>query len=368
MTCWCEHKPSFSRWTRFLILVISLVSAFFVFREGFAFEWLLRWAHGMESLWGIFLLGLVASFSSCLATTWAIFLAFGAQQEQELKKWKKQMLLHLWRLVSFVIGGGILGLLGKSVGSTLGLQMWLQTIVGILLVIMWLQYLWLIPALSWKRRKKTKNTFPRLSLPQGLSAFLIGAGTFFVPCGFTQMVQLMALGSGSLWLGSAMMWLFALWTLPWLGLISRGSSFMRRCSSSFLRVFLSFLLLLFGFLSLWTMISLQGRWEIVNQNSRDTMSNEDASIETIKLSHNGFSFEPSDIKIKAGTPYRLRITPESDGLGCMSTVTLPRIDDRVIDIVKGKDIVYELAWLPEGQYPFVCWSMGMEQGRLIVEK
>ena len=48
----------------------------------------------------------------------------------------------------------------------------------------------------------------------------LGAATFFLPCGFTQVVQLMALSSGSPVTGGAMMALFALGTTP--GLFAVG--------------------------------------------------------------------------------------------------------------------------------------------------
>ena len=52
------------------------------------------------------------------------------------------------------------------------------------------------------------------------SALVTGALTFFLPCGFTQAMQLYAVSTGSFWQGMAIMGLFAIGTAP--GLLSVG--------------------------------------------------------------------------------------------------------------------------------------------------
>ncbi len=85
--------------------------------------------------------------------------------------------------------------------------------------------------------------FPRLStksftLPTGIAktlgitnkndkeyshnnAMLLGAASFFLPCGFTQAMQLVAISSGSFYMGALIMGLFAIGTTP--GLLSIGA-------------------------------------------------------------------------------------------------------------------------------------------------
>jgi sulfite exporter TauE/SafE len=76
----------------------------------------------------------------------------------------------------------------------------------------------------------------KLTLPSGIFNFfrkvehqtfaplLLGVGTFFLPCGFTQSMQVSALSSGSFISGSLIMLSFALGTLPMLALLSFGSA------------------------------------------------------------------------------------------------------------------------------------------------
>jgi len=56
-----------------------------------------------------------------------------------------------------------------------------------------------------------------------LTPILLGASTFFLPCGFTQSMQLYSLTTGNFINGAITMFVFALGTLPVLALISFAS-------------------------------------------------------------------------------------------------------------------------------------------------
>jgi sulfite exporter TauE/SafE len=53
--------------------------------------------------------------------------------------------------------------------------------------------------------------------------FIVGIATFFLPCGFTQSMQIYTLSTGNYWAGSLTMLFFALGTLPVLLILSFGS-------------------------------------------------------------------------------------------------------------------------------------------------
>jgi sulfite exporter TauE/SafE len=52
------------------------------------------------------------------------------------------------------------------------------------------------------------------------NSFVLGASTFFLPCGFTQAMQLYAMSSGNVFSGALIMGVFAVGTTP--GLLSIG--------------------------------------------------------------------------------------------------------------------------------------------------
>ena len=170
------------------------------------------------------IIGLVASVSSCLAIVGGLVLSLSAKVSQDnISDTKTFVLFHTGRLVSFAVLGGVLG----AVGSAIGINFTFTAILGILAsVVMLLLGLNLVGVFA-------KN---KIALPSGIFNFfrkiehktltplIIGFATFFLPCGFTQSMQVSALGSGSFMSGLLIMLAFALGTLPMLVLLSFGSA------------------------------------------------------------------------------------------------------------------------------------------------
>lgn len=170
------------------------------------------------------IIGLIASVSSCLAVVGGLVLSLSTKISQDnVSDTKTFLLFHGGRLISFAILGGILG----TIGNTLGINFTLTATLGLLAsLVMLLLGLNLVGV--FKHHK--------ITLPDSLFTFLkrvehktfapitLGFATFFLPCGFTQAMQIVALSSGSFWTGSLIMLSFALGTLPVLAFLSFGSS------------------------------------------------------------------------------------------------------------------------------------------------
>lgn len=167
-----------------------------------------------------FLIGIVASLSSCLAIVGGLVLSLSAKVAQDDKTNKKPILLfHAGRLIGFAILGGVLGLLGKEVGINFLFSSILGMVASVVMIALGLNLVGVF--------KKSKFT-----LPSGLFSFfrkvehetftpiIIGVGTFFLPCGFTQSMQVLAFSSGGFFSGLLIMLSFALGTLPVLSLLS----------------------------------------------------------------------------------------------------------------------------------------------------
>ena len=80
--------------------------------------------------------------------------------------------------------------------------------------------------------KKIQPAMPKLISRHALAVskmnhvvtpLLVGIATFFLPCGFTQSMQIYALSTGSFWSGALTMFAFALGTFPVLAFISFSS-------------------------------------------------------------------------------------------------------------------------------------------------
>lgn len=171
-----------------------------------------------------FIIGLVASVSSCLAVVGGLVLSLSAKvAEDDKSSTKKQVILfHGGRLVGFAILGGVLGLVGQSIGINFMFSAILGIIASTIMLLLGMNLVGVF--------KKTNVTLPssifkyfRKVEHATLAPIVIGIGTFFLPCGFTQSMQFAALSSGSFGSGFSMMFFFALGTLPVLAILSFSS-------------------------------------------------------------------------------------------------------------------------------------------------
>ncbi|MDE2399978.1 MAG: sulfite exporter TauE/SafE family protein [Patescibacteria group bacterium] len=173
-----------------------------------------------------FIIGLIASVSSCLAIVGGLVLSLSAKVSQDNESDTKTFFLfHSGRLVSFAVLGGVLGVVGSAIpiNSTFTTTAILGIVASLIMLYLGLNLVGVF----------AKN---KITLPSGIFNFfrkvehktfaplLVGFGTFFLPCGFTQSMQFAALGSGSFTIGLLIMLAFALGTLPMLLLLSFGSA------------------------------------------------------------------------------------------------------------------------------------------------
>lgn len=174
-----------------------------------------------------FVIGLIASVSTCMAVVGGLALSMSANFAKEGDEIRPQVLFHIGRLVSFFILGGAIGVLGSAfqLGATGTLI--LSFIVAIVLLILGINLLGVFP---WA--KKLQPTIPNFigkrvhglkNINHTITPPLVGVATFFLPCGFTQSMQIYTLTTGSFLTGALIMSAFALGTLPVLSLLSFSS-------------------------------------------------------------------------------------------------------------------------------------------------
>lgn len=174
-----------------------------------------------------FIIGLVASVSTCMAVVGGLVLSMSANFAKEGDKTRPQLFFHVGRLVSFFVLGGVIGALGSAFQLGLAGTFILSLLVAVVLLILGLNLLDIFP---WA--KKLQPTMPAFigkrvhglkNINHTLTPILIGVATFFLPCGFTQSMQIYTLTTGSFWTGALTMFVYALGTLPVLALLSFSS-------------------------------------------------------------------------------------------------------------------------------------------------
>ncbi|MHB0865378.1 MAG: urease accessory protein UreH domain-containing protein [Minisyncoccota bacterium] len=171
-----------------------------------------------------FLIGLVASVSSCLAVVGGLVLSLSATVSQDkISDVKPMMLFHGGRLLSFALLGGVLGALGGAIGISFTATAILGIIASIVMIVLGLNLVGVFEKNVIALSPRVFNFFRKVEHKTS-APFFVGAGTFFLPCGFTQAMQVAALSSGSFFSGLLIMAAFALGTFPMLALLSFGSA------------------------------------------------------------------------------------------------------------------------------------------------
>ena len=174
-----------------------------------------------------FVIGLIASVSSCLAIVGGLVLSLSASSAKEGGTWRTQALFHAGRLGGFFVLGGVIGLIGSSFHLGLTVNIVLGIVVALVMFILGVN---LLDVFHFTKRLQ-------IAMPSWLShhvvrgskhdhyfaPLFVGIGTFVLPCGFTQSMQLYALTTGSFMHGALTMFVFALGTFPVLALLSFGS-------------------------------------------------------------------------------------------------------------------------------------------------
>lgn len=171
-------------------------------------------------------IGLVASISTCLAIVGGLVLSISANYAKIGQNFRPQVFFHIGRLVGFFILGGLIGLVGSKMQLGLTGNFILNLAIGIVMIILGINLLDLVH-LTKKLQPVMPKKFSQITLKTAssthfLAPLLIGILTFFLPCGFTQSMQVYALSTGSFWLGAQTMLFFAFGTLPILALLSFG--------------------------------------------------------------------------------------------------------------------------------------------------
>jgi len=174
-----------------------------------------------------FVIGIVASLSTCMAVVGGLLLSMSATFAKEGQQFKPQVFFHIGRIVSFFILGGVIGMVGATFQlGTIGTFI-LGIIIGLTMLIMGANLLDVFhfakifqPVMP---KFISKHALGVSKFNHTLTPLLIGVVTFFLPCGFTQSMQIYTLSTASFMQGGLTMLAFALGTLPALALVSFSS-------------------------------------------------------------------------------------------------------------------------------------------------
>jgi sulfite exporter TauE/SafE/copper chaperone CopZ len=330
-----------------------------------------------------FLIGLAASVSSCLAVVGAVILAFGQKYQTKEKDFmrgavKPNLLFHLGRIGTFFFLGGILGLIGGRINIGGNFVVTFTIIIAIIFLWLGLNILELLPpvtALGIKMPRKLTSQWARLKYSNhSLAPFILGGLSFFLPCGFTQSMQIFALASGSFLTGALSLTLFALGTMPVLLLLGITAAWVKNRKILVLRKAIGFVVVIFALFTLQAGLALKGIntnfWGqikyFIKKNSNATEKNlildKTLSSQTAEMHVTNSGFEPNTLNIENNVPVKFII--KGDQLtGCTSSIIIPSL--KIYKTLAKGDNLVEFTPHQTGSIPFSC-GMGMVRGEFIV--
>lgn len=224
---------------------------------------------------------------------------------------------------------------------------------------MWPRWWWLwIHRPAWISKKALAIKNPRYSP-------LVWALTFFLPCGFTQSMQLFAVQSWDPVQGAMLMWLFALGTLPVLFGLWWGTEYIKK-HIHYLNPVIAWLLVVFGIFTLYNWWNLAGSLksnEFIISGSEESV---DALVETVRMDvgHNWWQFMPETITLQQWKRYEIAVLPESDWIWCMATLSWWW---KNIPIRQWEEFILEVDASRTWRIPLVCGSMWMRQWDIIIQ-
>ncbi len=328
--------------------------------------------------WGLMILiGLVAGFSTCMALIGGLLLGVSAKYAEShpeatpAQKFRPHIFFVIGRVLSYAFFGGLLGLLGTAFKVSSTMNGIITIAVGGVMLLMGLQLINIFPRLNKVKITLPKGVARKLGINQKdgeyshRNSILMGAMTFFLPCGFTQAMQLYAISTGNFFAGAMTMGLFALGTAP--GLLSIGgvtSVVQGKFKERFFKT-AGLAVLFFGLFNVSNGYSLasmsfggyssgEGRAAVINDKNVKLEN----GVQVVRMIEGTAGYSPNAFSIKKGVPVKWIINAQNP-YSCASSIILPKLGISK-NLEAGENII---EFTPEetGRLPFSC-SMGMYKG------
>jgi len=313
----------------------------------------------------VLFLGLVASVSTCMATSGALFLSTIGKKTNNLRQ---AVYFSLGRIISYSIFGFLAGLVGSVIITNFKFGSGLTLLAAIFMILLSLDMLHILSFSSIVPFGVSSNVFRKLEhlliKDPHKSAFFLGMITYFLPCGFTQATQVYALGLASSWQSALTMAIFALGTAPAIIFIGSLRGLLK---STFYQYFMKTVavgVLILGVYYASNFLSIYGInigfSQNINRIGTNVTIENGKQIINMDVINGGYS--PNQFTIKKGIPVRWVISGKNI-FGCQGYFVVPTLNiSKALN--EGENII-EFTPKETGFINFSC-GMGMYRGRIEV--
>jgi len=357
-------------WDRVVVALTVAFSVYFVFIRSGLIQTNIS-PEASVGLLAIFGIGVVAAFSSCTAVVGGMVAAVAASAAKNGaatlgQRIKPHLLFNAGRVLGFAVLGALVG----AIGSMLGLSPFANGLflmaVAIMMVGIGLNLMGAFPGGSLFGLSKLVARFAEGQDGQGkpFSVMLLGALTFFLPCGFTQSVQLLAAATGSPTQGAVIMAVFALGTAPALLGLGVAASAAR---GRLLKVFSSAIgifVIAIGYSNIASATTLldSGDSEVkLPVQPIELVTEDGAQVIQMEVTDR-LTYAPDTLYVREGIPVRWDIYG-NERMGCASSLVLREFGVR--EFLRPGFNTVEFTPNRVGTYRFTC-SMGMTRGTMVV--
>ena len=341
----------------------------------------------------IFLTGLTAGGISCLAMQAGLLASAlinhaGTKSGQNSFSLKQKlvpvMAFLLAKLLIHTLFGALLSSVGALISISLGIRLTFQVLIALFMLATAFNLLELHPIFRYVVFTPPRfllRLIKKTSLSSDLfSPILLGLLTLFVPCGVTQAMELVAIGSGNFAQGAMIMFAFTLGTFPLFVLFGLGAKELTSRGKSMLNRLAAVVLILMSLYYLhgvavvldapFTLNKLTGHFlpktSQANTGEIEWARNGDVdpNLQPVTIKVNNSGYAPRLIKVKKDIPVELTLISQ-DTYSCALAFVFPEFG---IDTMLGPNDrqVFNFTPTQKGQFTFTC-SMGMYTGILQVE-
>lgn len=345
--------------------VFLLVMGLFLLAKGLGIFGLTDSISGSyNSLPVVFLIGLTAGVSTCMALVGGLVLGAAARFSAEnpgasrLEKFKPHLLFNLGRIISYFIFGGLIGWAGSFFQLSTSVLGMLTIVVGIVMLILGGQLVDIFPIL-----KKVSFTLPKsisrlFGIKDQTNPALLGASTFFLPCGFTQAMQLFAMSTGSPIIGALTMGVFALGTAP--GLLGVGglTSIVKGTISRYFFKGAGVVVAMLAIFNISNGLNLLGINFLETPKVKGAQTALVNGVAEVYMVQDSDGYTPNNFTITQGVPVRWIITSKNINT-CASSIISSKLGIRQ-GLRRGENII-EFTPTEVGNIRFSC-TMGMYVG------
>lgn len=332
-----------------------------------------------SSLPVVFLVGITAGLSTCMALVGGLILGISARHAEKhpeasaIQKFRPHLFFNAGRIISYALLGGLLGSLGSFLqlsGITMGV---VTVLVGIAMLMLGLKLIGIFPKLENGGLTLPKSISRMLGIKHHekeyshKGSFITGALTFFLPCGFTQAMQLYAVSTGSFLRGGLIMGIFALGTAPGLLGIGGITSAIKGIFAKRFFKFAGVVVILLALFNISNGYTLTG-WQLGSASSADKESSSgliadpnvtlENGVQVVKMTESSGGYSPNKFTIKKDVPVKWVINATAP-YSCASSIVLSKLNIQK-RLSAGENII-EFTPKDVGRLVFSC-SMGMYTG------